>query len=139
MTTLQFTVLGPPVPKGRPRSRLVKNKGSGPDFISVYTPDKTAHYENCVRDEAAKLGSYFGPLIPLLVVMTFYVERPKSLPRKIKSPVKKPDIENYMKSVLDALEGIIYYNDAQVVRVVADKFYGSPPRTEIEVRDIEVG
>lgn len=41
-------------------------------------------------------------------------------------PTTKPDIDNLAKCVLDALNGIAYRDDNQVVRLEVSKFYGEP-------------
>ncbi len=54
-------------------------------------------------------------------------------------PVTKPDTDNYVKGALDALEGIVFKNDSQVVEYKEPfgKWYSDNPRMEIEVKEIE--
>ena len=52
-------------------------------------------------------------------------------------PSRKPDIDNVMKIVLDALNGVAYKDDSRVVRVEAQKIYGDIPRLEIRMRGSE--
>ena len=63
------------------------------------------------------------PTEPLKVDVKFYVPRPKSLPKKICYATKKPDVDKLLRNILDALKGIIWTDDAQVVSVRADKHY----------------
>ena len=51
-------------------------------------------------------------------------------------PTKKPDIDNIMKIVLDALNGVAYYDDSQVCRVNFMKMYSENPRLKILIRNI---
>ena len=48
-------------------------------------------------------------------------------------PAKKPDIDNVIKSILDALNGVAYHDDTQVVAVFAEKYYSDTPRVEVEI------
>ena len=85
----------------------------------------------------------------LTVAMTFYCKRPKSHFRtgrnahllKSGAPViklSKPDIDNHIKYYLDSCNGIIWHDDAQVIRVEAWKVYEDEqgPRTELEVFEV---
>lgn len=51
-------------------------------------------------------------------------------------PVTKPDADNYAKGPLDAMKGIIWKDDGQIVDLIARKFYSSKPRIEITVRTL---
>lgn len=46
-----------------------------------------------------------------------------------------PDIDNLQKSLLDALNGIVWDDDAKITHIEAWKFYSEKPRTEIEVNE----
>lgn len=50
--------------------------------------------------------------------------------------VKRPDVDNYVKSIMDGAEGILFKDDSQMVHLDATKEYGEPARVEIEVREI---
>ena len=51
-------------------------------------------------------------------------------------PTKKPDIDNIMKVVLDALNGVAYFDDKQVCKVNFIKMYSEEPRLKILIRKI---
>ena len=55
---------------------------------------------------------------------------------KIERPLKKPDADNVVKVILDALNKIAYYDDTQVVDLQIRRFYGENPRTVVTIEDI---
>ncbi len=121
---------GEPVPKARAR---VTRWGA-------YTPQKTLDFENFVKFHAAEAWGDRPPInsdLPLLLVVQFYLPRPKSTPKRIKRPIRKPDFDNLVKSITDALEGIVYPGDQQIVSATIDKYFSDRPRTEIEIYAVD--
>ncbi|GGH46023.1 hypothetical protein GCM10008014_08420 [Paenibacillus silvae] len=53
-------------------------------------------------------------------------------------PVVKPDIDNCVKGIFDALNKIAWNDDNQVVSLLTQKFYSDKPRIEIRLREVEV-
>ena len=51
----------------------------------------------------------------------------------ILEPEKKPDMDNILKTVMDALEKLAYNNDSQICHLVLDKEYSERPRLEITI------
>lgn len=51
-------------------------------------------------------------------------------------PVTKPDADNYLKAIKDALNGVIWRDDSQIVDVQVSKRYSVRPRIEIEVHEV---
>jgi len=51
--------------------------------------------------------------------------------------VKKPDADNIIKIIADALNGLAYKDDCQIVRLEFEKFYALTPRVEIWIRERE--
>ena len=51
-------------------------------------------------------------------------------------PAIKPDIDNYVKAILDALNGVAFRGDKQIISLNAKKLYSDKPRTEIEIKEI---
>lgn len=142
MTTIEFEIKGAPVPKGRPRTVKRGNK------TITYTPDKTRIYEDYVRSVAAQYAPKELLKGALGVELHFYLQRPKSLPKRVAQSVKKPDCDNLAKLFLDSLEprkkwkksqdpfdGAIYENDSQIVSLLVTKRYGVEPRVEIKITD----
>lgn len=50
-------------------------------------------------------------------------------------PIIKPDTDNIIKAVLDALNGLAYEDDSEVVSVTAKKYYSAEPRVEVALSD----
>ena len=47
----------------------------------------------------------------------------------------KPDLDNVLKAVLDAMNDVVYVDDSQVVNMVAHKRYSAQPRIEVYVNE----
>lgn len=121
---MEFIVEGEPQGKARPRF----SRRSG----TVYTPAKTAKYEKEIRQAFLDAG---GKMIPagsyVAVTVDAYFRIPKSYTKRkrlecehnIIRPDKKPDIDNVLKVVLDALNKVAYKDDKQVIGVICRKWY----------------
>jgi Holliday junction resolvase RusA-like endonuclease len=112
-------------PVAKARARTVTNNG----YTHSFTPKKTKDAEDYIRAFVTGYPKY-DPTTPLAVSVTFYVAKPKSCPKR-QYPTVKPDIDNYLKLVCDALNGKVW-EDQQIVRILARKEYGDP-RIELEV------
>lgn len=127
---IKFVVDGIAVPKQRPRI-------SG---RTAYTPKKTRDYEERVR--RSFLSSYCGP-VPIFekgtavkACIRVIQQIPKSWSNSkhlkaqqglIMPTSRNGDLDNIAKSILDALNGIIYEDDAQVTLLMISKEYGADP------------
>lgn len=124
----RIVVYDQPIPKARPRL------GRG----RVFTPRTTELAEHRIRETWARdVGSVPLPG-PVALHVTVYLRQPASLAKRDRAtarPTKRPDIDNFAKTVLDALNGVAFLDDAQVVILLARKEYaqGAPPRWEIAV------
>lgn len=52
-------------------------------------------------------------------------------------PTKKPDLDNVIKSILDALNKVAYHDDTQIVSLSMEKFYSDSPRVEVSISNLE--
>jgi Holliday junction resolvase RusA-like endonuclease len=120
----RLTVYGVPVAQGRPRFARV---GKG---VRTYDPGKSKSWKESVKEQIIEQGVKYLDA-PLAIGMVFYLPRPKSLPKKVKHHVKKPDIDNLGKACKDALKGIAYRDDSLIVESIVRKEYGDPPRVDI--------
>ena len=126
MSFVVFTVEGPPQGKGRPRFRRAGN------FVTTYTDQKTKTYEATIKAWAQRAMGSARPLEgPVAVDLYIRVGVPASTSKKRTEaflqneelPTKKPDIDNIIKAYLDAMNGIVYKDDTQVIRLSAKKGY----------------
>ena len=121
----------PGKPMGKQRARTLKSGYS-------YTPEQTVCYENLVRLLYRESGGGYmeGPLKARVKIV---YDIPKSTTKKNRAamevgkmfPTKKPDIDNVQKIIFDALNGIAYKDDTQIVRVEAWKEYGQQPYVDV--------
>jgi Holliday junction resolvase RusA-like endonuclease len=133
-----FTVFGEPVGKGRPRFAKRGN------FVSTYTPQKTKTYEDEIRMMAkAAMGSSEPLETPVTVAIYIRVGIPTSFSKQKRKdalenhirPTKKPDIDNIAKCFLDAMNGIVYLDDKQVVSLHITKEYAETPAVDVMVKE----
>jgi Holliday junction resolvase RusA-like endonuclease len=127
-----------PVPQIRPRAARTRLG------VRLYDPKKVSQFKKLVAMEA-KL-TYRQKLLegPLRIDLAFYRPIQNSLSNQQKRlreaqqilPAVKPDLDNYVKSFLDALHGIYWIDDNQICEIHAKKYYGAKPRIEIEVSEI---
>lgn len=127
---IEFTIPGEPRGKSRPRVVRLKNGAS-----TSYTPDKTVAYEELARQRFRQQWPSgelpFPDKTPVCVMITACFSIPKSASKKARasmidgriSPTKKPDVDNVIKIVLDALNGFAWHDDAQVVLLQVTKEY----------------
>ena len=140
MTELSFTAYGTPQPQGSSKAFVRGNRA----YITSANPKMKPyrHTLTQVAEEAReKITLLTGPLFPrpgaVEATVLWILSKPKSTPKKITRPTKKPDTDKLLRAVLDALTGVAYEDDSQVVKVLAEKQYGVPERTEVTIREIE--
>lgn len=134
---LHFMVEGTPIGKGRPKFARRGN------FVSTYTPTKTRNYEDIIKAAATEAMTEPPIETPISVFVYIAVPVPMSYSKKrkenclvgIEKPVKKPDIDNVAKCFLDAMNGIVYKDDSQVVSLHVTKVYGTVGQVEVLVRE----
>lgn len=137
---IAFTVNSVPVAQPRQRHRTIATGSK--TFTQNYTP--TTHpvnvFKAACQNAAAK--ALPAPLDgPLMVWLVFVLPRPSTKTTK-RGPnprlwkAGKPDIDNLIKSIHDALNGIAWIDDSQVSWINAQKIIGAPdesPRVEIRI------
>lgn len=137
---ITFTVEGKP--QGKARARTFYDKRA--DKMRSVTPQQTRSYEDLIRwSYTAAGGQYMGEKLAKVEIQAFY-PIPKSWSKKKRNdaifewirPTTKPDCDNTIKVVLDALNGVAYYDDKQVVSVSCEKFYGETGYLRVKIQEI---
>lgn len=135
---IKFIIPGEPIAKGRAKFARHGN------FVTAYTPEKTARYENLVKLAAQAAMADLPPAegAVFLVVRAFMTiptswslkkQRAAALGEVL--PTKRPDLDNIVKAIKDGGNGVLWKDDCQVVETRSSKRYGQP-RVEVEVSQI---
>lgn len=124
MEEVHFIIPGKPIGKGRPR--FTRNG-------HCWTPDKTVAYEREIK--MAYWSTYghrkYEADKALAVDIVLYYPRPKSMAKHkrlmaqkgVLRPTVKPDVDNVIKAILDAPNGVAFEDDRQIVQVECEKWY----------------
>lgn len=121
---IELKIPGNPMGKQRP---IVTRRGA-------FTPEKTVNYENLVKElyiinKYPKIEGY----ISMSVVAYYPIPKNTSKVKKEKMikgvllPDKKPDIDNVLKAICDALNKVAYDDDKQIVNMNIAKQYSENP------------
>jgi len=135
MEPISFTVFGEPTAQGRPKFARRGN------FVQTYDPKKSVDYKSRVLAAALEVRPEKPLDIPLYVTIVAFRSIPKAMSKKKVTqamrgelrPTTKPDIDNIVKGVKDALKGVIWRDDSLVVSLFAAKYYDEVPRVEVTV------
>lgn len=136
---VSFIIPGEPVGKGRPRFTKTGR---------TYTPEATANYETLVKwsFQAAEHKTVWHDA-PLRLTVDAYFKQPQAgsrlkheaMNRGEIRPTKKPDADNILKIIADALNGIAYHDDAQIVETIVRKWYAplwAQPQVEVTIEEV---
>lgn len=123
--------------RGKGRPRFARATGH------TYTPPETTRYEAIIKHSAGVVMAGRPPLeVAVNVRVDVHVPIAASWSQKKQRaalageilPTGKIDIDNYIKIAFDALNGIVFRDDSQIVGVAATKRYSDRPRMEIRVQ-----
>jgi Holliday junction resolvase RusA-like endonuclease len=129
---LGFDVPGVPIPKGRPRVGSFMT-ARGTRITRTRTPERTAAFEQQVALLARARLRHLSPVQgPVAVHIDCRFKRMVSAPDETGWHTLRPDADNVLKAVLDALVGVAFYDDSQVCFMSAAKHF-------LEVGDDERG
>lgn len=123
---------GPPTAKGRPRfTRLGR----------AFTPEKTRQAEGYIRHQIVEQAGMLRLEGPLRVTVACFMAVPGSW-SKLKQakaltnalhPIGRPDLDNLAKAILDAANGYLWCDDAQIVGLILSKSYSDRPGVRLTV------
>ena len=136
---IHFKYRGEAVGKGRPR---YTRRG---ESVHTYTPERTRMFEDAIRFELLASTCEAIPIydagIPLKARVEIGMKIPKSYSKKKKekclngeiAPTKKPDVDNVLKAIFDALCGYAMSDDSQITEVIAEKVYSETPYVDVTI------
>lgn len=136
---LTLIIPGEPCAQGRPR---FSTHGG---FVKAYDPAKSRDYKAYVKMCAIKSMQEQGWTLTekaLSIEIRAFMSIPSSKSKKFKQaaivgaerPTKKPDVDNVFKILTDALSGIAYKDDKQIVDAKISKFYADEARVEVMIK-----
>lgn len=137
---ITFTVEGKPQGKARARTFYDNRFGR----MKSITPAQTKSYEDLIRwSYTAAGGKYLGATTLQVDIQAFYpipkafskAKTNDAVTRKLR-PTTKPDCDNIIKVVLDALNGVAYYDDKQVICVSCNKYYGETGYIKVTITEV---
>lgn len=139
MRRIQFTVLGKPEPQGSMKAFIAKGRGGA--TVARVASDNAAMrpWRQQVGWEALRARAEAGMHepwpqgIPIRLCCLFTFVKPKSANKLRLNPTVKPDLDKLQRAIGDALTGVLYTDDAQIIRLEVSKHYGAPARAEIVV------
>jgi len=136
---IDFSVPGSPVPQGSGRAlRLRRGPRRGKGVVIPDNEPALYAYRaalGAVARRARRAAGVSDPFEgPVRLVVTFTLARPKTVRRAL--PHVRPDLDKLARAVGDALKGILYVDDGQVVQLSAWKVYGGTPETRITLETL---
>lgn len=130
---------------GEPKAQARHRHFSKGKFTQTYDPssEKKGSFLSVIHEQAPE-QPYDGPLI---LELDFFMSRPKShygtgsksdqlKPTAPEWHTGKPDIDNLVKFVQDALNRVFYRDDSLICQIIARKLYSQRPRTEITINSL---
>lgn len=131
---VDFTIDGKPQGKGRPRL----------SYGRIKTPEQTVIYENYIKLlYRSQVKEYFEGPIKMIINCYYPIAKSDSKKKKeqklsgsIRPHNIKPDADNVIKAICDALNGIAYHDDTQIVELAASKNFSDKARVEVTIESI---
>ena len=116
---MKFKIESDPIPLARAR---FGKKG-------FYLPTRSRQYRELIQAAVqAQLPENFSPFKDEIILRLKVYRKCKVGSRRF------GDLDNHIKAVSDAVQTILFYDDAQVVKVEASKNYSDRPRLEFEIK-----
>ena len=132
----EFEIPSKIIGKGRPRLNSYTGK--------VYTPTRTKDYEELVEQYfLLKYPRYKTLDGRIKMDIVAYFEVPKSTSKLVNtqmmenkiSPTKKPDIDNIVKIILDAMNNIAFKDDTQITKISVEKKYSEIEKVFVRIEE----
>lgn len=135
MKQIAFVVYAKAEPQGSKKGFVSKGRA----VVVDVSGKKMKSYRNELTRQAMyeldwKGEPMAGKHEPVELVLEFMFLKPKTCPRKRIWPVVTPDIDKLLRSTCDALTGVLYADDAQIVGVRMQKVYGPIEQVKVSAR-----
>ena len=142
---MEIVIYGEPVPQGRPKFARIGN------HVHAYDPEKSKTYKQLVRfwvtQHLKKIDDWKPFENALCVDLTFYLGIPTSWSKQkriqaaqgvIRPIVRNGDIDNMVKAILDANNGLLWVDDCIITDLSARKRYtGELARVVIKITEVK--
>lgn len=132
----EFEVIGKIKGKARPKVNTYT--------LRAYTPQETKDYEELIKQYFILKYPKYIPIegrVSVTITACFPIPKNTSkantesmLNNKI-SPTKKPDIDNIVKIILDALNKIAFKDDNQITKLNVEKKYAEEEKIVVKIED----
>lgn len=136
---ITFEVYMEAEPQGSMRSRII-----GTTVVTTSANKKLKPFRHTMTQvammEMNRLGLELpmaGKHVPVEVMLEFMFPRPKGAPKGRLFPSVKPDADKLVRAIFDALTNVLWADDAQVVRITAEKVYGPIHKVHVSARIIK--
>lgn len=141
---MRFVIHGLPQPAGSKRAFPFKKKNGQLGVAVSDANPKARDWKNAVADEAALYMNASGTRLlegPVFVSMCFCLPRPKGHFKKSgelresapRYPTVRPDTQKLARGTTDALTGIVWRDDSQIVKEELEKIYDEPARCIVSI------
>jgi crossover junction endodeoxyribonuclease RusA len=139
MSFLTFTVLGDPQPQGSMRAFIPKGWSRA---VLTSSNKKMKPWRQEVAGtalaEMEKAGLECSDNgVPFRLALVFRFKRPKSVRKTVLYKTTHPDTDKLIRAILDALTGIVWHDDAQVVEIRAKKEFGEHSGAQITFWELD--
>lgn len=133
-----FFVAGLPVTQGS--KRAIVHKSTGRAVVIESSNRNLGAWRHAIAQEARRcipepIDRDGGRGRPVWLTLDFYLSRPASLPKRHGFPTSRPDVDKLSRAAFDALSGVAYLDDSQVVSLTVSKRFADAPGVWVRVWD----
>lgn len=118
---ITFEVLGNPVTQGSIRATVHRTTGRAIAIQDHRAPLMNWRASIGQAAQVAADGAFAERGVPVWVSVTFRLQRPRSAPKRVVRPTTKPDLDKLARACLDAMSGVLFADDSQVVSLHVQK------------------
>lgn len=132
MSAVTFFVAGIPIPQGSKTAYVVKGRA----VLADANGKKLKPWRKEIT-RVARASWFDRPQVtgPVRVDLVFVFERPASVKRRL--PSVAPDLDKLVRAIGDGVtDAGIWKDDGQVIRIVAEKVYGTAPGVHVSVSEM---